>query len=94
VLADEALGLLPLAGRPLELQPFELTQLARHGLWDPTPVIERLERREYEVVLVYRVPWSPLHETRWTPEMLERLERGYRPAGNVGHTVVYRPRPF
>jgi hypothetical protein len=94
VLADEALGLLPLDGRAVHAQPFELTQLARHGDWDPTPFLDELERREFSAVLIYRVPWSPIHRTRWTPEMLERLERGYEVRGAVGHTVIYRPKPF
>jgi hypothetical protein len=92
VLADEALGLLPLDGRPVHAQPFELTQLAHRGAWDPAPFLDELDRRAFAAVLVYKVPWSPIHRTRWTPEMLERLERGYDPARVVGHTVVYRPK--
>jgi hypothetical protein len=94
VLADEALGLLPLAGRSVHVQPFELTQLAYRGAWDPAPFLAELDRREFAAVLVYKVPWSPIHRTRWTPEMLELLERGYDASGVVGHTVVYRPRSF
>jgi 4-amino-4-deoxy-L-arabinose transferase-like glycosyltransferase len=91
ILADETLGLLPLDGRPVHFQPFELTQLARRGAWDPQPFLEELERRSFSAVLVDRLPWSPVHRTRWTPEMLERLEQGYRRVGVVGHTEVYRP---
>jgi 4-amino-4-deoxy-L-arabinose transferase-like glycosyltransferase len=94
VLADEALGLLPLDGRPVHVQPFELTQLAHRGAWDPAPFLAELDRRAFAAVLVYRVPWSEIHRTRWTPEMLERLERGYDASGVVGHTVVYRPKEF
>jgi hypothetical protein len=94
VVADEALGLLPLAGRRVHAQPFELTQLAHRGAWDPAPFLAELDRRDFAAVLVYRVPWSPIHRTRWTPEMLERLERSYHPAATIGHTVVYRPKEF
>lgn len=92
VLADEAIGLLPLDGRPVHAQPFELTQLARRGAWDPAPFLDELDRRAFAAVLVYQVPWSPIHRTRWTPEMLDRLERGYDASRVVGHTVVYRPK--
>jgi 4-amino-4-deoxy-L-arabinose transferase-like glycosyltransferase len=94
VLADEELGLLPLDGRPVHVQPFELTQLARSGEWDPAPFLAELERREFAAVLIYKVPWSAIHRSRWTPEMLERVERGYAATGVVGHTVVYRPKEF
>jgi len=92
VLADEELGLLPLAGRAVELQPFELSALARRGSWDEAPLLAALERQEFELILMYRVPWSPLHRTRWTPAMLERIERKYERVGAVGPTVLYRPR--
>jgi len=55
-------------------------------------LLDEFDRRAFAAVLVYRVPWSPIHRTRWTPEMLERLERGYDRAEVIGHTVVYRPR--
>ena len=92
VLADEELGLLPLAGRSIELQPFELSQLARRGRWDEAPLLSALDQREFELILIYRVPWSPLHRTRWTPAMLERIEREYERVGAIGPTVLFRPR--
>ena len=91
VLADEELGLLPLAGRRVELQPFELSALARRGIWDEAPLLSALDRREFELILMYRVP-SPLHRTRWTAAMLERIEREYERVGAIGPTVLYRPR--
>jgi len=92
VLADEALGLLALDGRPVHAQPFELVQLARAGAWDQTPLLGELERQEFAAVLIYRVPWSAIDRTRWTPEMLRGLERRYAAAAVVGQTVIYRPR--
>jgi hypothetical protein len=92
VLADEELGLLPLESRPVELQPFEMTQLARSGSWDEAPLLSSLERGQFEMILMYRVPWSPVHRTRWTPSMLDRIDRAYVPVAEIGPTVVYRPR--
>jgi hypothetical protein len=94
VLADETLGLLPLAGHAVYFQPFEMTQLARCGVWDPEPFLVELDRRAFALVLIDKVPWAPVHRTRWTPEMLDRLERGYDVEGVVGQTVIYRPRDF
>jgi hypothetical protein len=92
VLADEALGLLPLSGRRVELQPFEMTRMALAGTWDEGPLLAALDRREYSAILMHRVPWSPVHLTRWTPRMLEHIERNYERAASLGPTLVFRPR--
>lgn len=92
LLADDAAGLLPLAGRAIEFQPFEMVRLAESGAWDPTPFLARMERREFSAVLMQQLPWSPIHRTRWTPEMLLSLDRNYNVSHRVGYTVVYLPR--
>ena len=92
VLADEALGLLPLAGRRVELQPFEMTRLALAGSWDEAPLLAALERQEYRVILMHRAHGSLVHLTRWTPRMLESIDRYYERAASLGPTAVFRPR--
>lgn len=92
VLADEAMGLLPLAGRRIQLQPFELTQLARAGLWDQTPLLDAIATQQYAEILIFRIPGYPLERERWTDEMLEQIERSYARRTTVGITDVYEPR--
>src|SRR4029434_6517658 len=43
VLADEDVGLLPIDGRPIYLQPFEMTHLARAGRWDQRAFLADIE---------------------------------------------------
>jgi hypothetical protein len=92
VLADEDMGLLPLDGRPIFFQPFEMTQLARAGRWDQRPFLAEIERQAFAAILIYRIPELPLHRQRWTDEMLEAIERRYVVEERVGPTEVYRPR--
>ena len=47
ILADEYMGMLTLEGRPLVIQPFEVTQLAWAGKWDQTPLLESIRKKEY-----------------------------------------------
>lgn len=90
VLADEAMGLLALAGQPLAFQPFEMSALARAGLWDESVFIERLARGMYPTILVYNPSLNPnLRQERWTPAMLRALNRYYRPLDLIGETTVY-----
>jgi hypothetical protein len=95
VLADEYMGLLPLAGRPIYIQPFEATQLANSGLWDQSPFLEAIERQEFSLVLIFRVGGSGFERARWTPEMLEAIDTHYKKVNEVGEVMtvtVYQPR--
>jgi hypothetical protein len=89
VLADEFMGLLPLAGRRIHLQPFELTQLARVGLWNDEPIVDAIRAQEFPTILIED---SPLRAQRWTPGMRDALEASYIPVEKLARTVVYRPR--
>jgi hypothetical protein len=86
------MGLVPLDGRPLFFQPFEFTQLARAGHWDQAPFLEALDQQQFAVILMVQLREFPLHRERWTPEMLELIERRYQTVETIGNTVIYRPR--
>ncbi len=96
VLADEDAGFLPLAGRPIELQPFELSQLSQAGHWDQSPLLAAIERHRYALILIYTVPDIPVEQYRWTPEMLAAIDHAYvvkdKVSRSYGTTLVYRPR--
>jgi ABC-type glycerol-3-phosphate transport system permease component len=94
VLADEYAGLLPLEGRGIYLQPFEMTQLQRDGRWDQSPLLASIERREFPAILIWKPPYaSGVYRERWTREMLETIDENYRPTHKYADTLVYRPRP-
>jgi 4-amino-4-deoxy-L-arabinose transferase-like glycosyltransferase len=87
VLADEQMGMVTLAGRPLHLQPFEMTQLAWAGVWDQTPLLKRIRNKEFAYIVVYNVPWKA---ERWTAEMLAAVNQAYLLTDVVADNQVYR----
>ena len=87
ILADEYMGMLTLQGRPLVIQPFEVTQLAWAGKWDQTPLLDSINRKEFAAVILYDRPW--LNE-RWTPEMLSAIGRSYRLVDIVAENKIYK----
>jgi ABC-type glycerol-3-phosphate transport system permease component len=94
VLADEYAGLLPLDGRRIYLQPFEMTQLQRDGTWDQSLLLMSIERRKFPVILIWRPLYAAgIERERWTPEMLEAIEENYEPVHKYAGTLVYQPRP-
>ena len=94
VLADEYAGLLPLEGRGIYLQPFEMTQLQRDGRWDQRALLASIERREFPAILIWKPPYaSGLYRERWTREMLKTIDVNYRSTHKYAGTLVYRPRP-
>jgi len=93
VLADEYAGLIPLDGRRIYLQPFEMTQLQRDGRWDQGPLLRSMKRRKFPVILIWKPPYATsIEQERWTRKMLEAIEENYEPVQKHVGTVVYRPR--
>ena len=80
-------------GRRIYLQPFEMTQLAREGKWDPAPLLRRIEEKSFSAILIFEPPGARvLVEDRWTDEMLDRIEANYEPADTFALTKVYIPK--
>jgi len=92
VLADEFMGLIPKAGRPLYYQPFEFKQLAEAGLWSQWPFIDQISRQEFPVILLYDPPGWDSQGERWTNEIRAAIARHYEPVERLAETIVLRPR--
>src|SRR5215213_3587782 len=94
VLADEYAGLLPLDGRSIYLQPFEMTQLHRDGVWDQGPLLTSIRHQEFPAILIWKPPYAAgIQRERWTREMLRAIGENYVPVHKYAGTLVYRPRP-
>ena len=92
VLTDEHMGLLPLNGKKIPLQPFEMTQLSRDGSWDQTRAVQSIRNEEYAVVMMWEPPFArDIKQDRWTEKMLGAVEAHYEPESKLADMVVYRP---
>jgi len=91
VLADEYLALLPLAGRPIPLEPFAMRQLAVTGRWDERPLVAKVMDRSYPVVLLYDPPDFDSFGERWPPRTAAALRQRYRPTQRLAGTLVLVP---
>ena len=92
VLTDEYMGLLPLNGKRIHLQPFEMTQLSRDGSWDQDRAVESIRRERYAVIMMWEPPFArDIKQDRWTDEMLGAVENHYEPQQRLADMVVYRP---
>jgi hypothetical protein len=91
VLADEYMGLLTMNDRPLYLQPFEVSQLANAGMWDQQPLLDDIAAQTFDGILIHHFDTWPVHNERWTPEMLAAIEKYYRPVKTLAGTVIYIP---
>ncbi|MCD4738977.1 MAG: hypothetical protein K8R89_06930, partial [Anaerolineae bacterium] len=92
VLADEYMGLLTLQGRPLYIQPFEMTQLAHAGRWDQSALLADIRAQKFSLIMIHHFPQAEVHKTRWTPEMLDTLKDHYALTHSRADTLVYQPR--
>ena len=92
VLTDEHMGLLPLNGKQIKLQPFEITQLSRDGSLDQKRAVRSIRNGEYAVVMMWEPPFArEIKQDRWTDEMLRAVNAHYEPDRRLADMVVYRP---
>lgn len=92
IIADEYMGMITLQGRPLFIQPFEVTQLAWAGVWDQSDFVAQIRNGKFGAVLIHYFPTFDVYRERWTAEMLAAIEETYRAVGTYADTRVYRPR--
>ncbi len=92
VLADRFMGLVPLSGKRLFFQPFEMKQLADAGLWNPRPFLDAIERKEFGAILIYEARDYDSRRQRWLPGITSYINRFYEPSKRLFDTVVYLPR--
>ena len=92
ILADEYMGLIPLAGRRLHYQPFEYKQLQAANLWSEASLIDSIKHEEFPVILLYEPPgWNAI-STRWSQEVRNTIYAHYRLEEILARTLVYRPK--
>jgi hypothetical protein len=87
ILADEYMGMLTLQGRPLLIQPFEVTQLAWAGKWDQTPLLNSINKKEFAAIILYDRPWV---NERWTQEMLSEINHSYMLVDVIAENKIYK----
>ena len=98
VIADEALGLLPVAGRAVEIYPFAMTQLARAHLWNESPFIRQIDDAHYSLILLRMVRRNPrILPNIWTQQMADAIARRYEqveavPIDDAAVIAVWRRR--
>ena len=90
ILADEYMGLIPLAGHRLYFQPVEYKGLQAASLWNEAPLIDSIERKEFSVILLYEPPDRSAISTRWTEAARNAIYAHYRSEETLARTFVYR----
>jgi hypothetical protein len=91
ILADEYMGLIPLAGRQLYFQPFEYKQLQAAKLWNEAPLVDSIQREDFSVILLYEpLNWNAI-STRWTEEVRNTIYAHYQLEDTLARNFVYRP---
>jgi hypothetical protein len=90
VLADEFMGLIPLAKKNLYFQPFELKQMVIGKVWDETPFLNDIRDKKFSYILLYNPEWDS-RGARWTPAQLEAIESNYSLLTSRANTLIYVP---
>ncbi len=91
ILADEYMGLIPLAGRRLYFQPIEFKQLQAANLWHEASLVDSIQRDEFSVILLYEPRDRSAISIRWTEEIRHAIYAHYSLEDTLARTFVYRP---
>jgi hypothetical protein len=91
VLADEFMGLIPLAGKTLVFQPFEFKQLVTGELWDQAPFIDAVYEKQYDLILLYDPPTWDSRGARWTKQQLDAIRGNYQQIDRLADTIILAP---
>jgi hypothetical protein len=95
MLADEFMGLLPINGKPIQIQPFEFNMLNIAGLWDENALIGRIERHEFKTIALY-VPMrgsANLMMSRWPKTVRDAIYANYVMQDRLAENLIYVPKP-
>lgn len=92
---SEDMTLLVLAGKPVEFQPFDMTQLAYMGLWDQRDFVHRIADEAFGLIILRFDVAAPstLAYTRFSPEMLAAIRTHYGSLGMRARYFVYGALP-
>jgi hypothetical protein len=93
VLVDEYMGLVPLAGKRLYLQPFEFKQLADAKVWDQEPLLVEIMNKKFDAILWYRpLSWPQSIQSRWSVAQRNMVDEAYQLDQQIGDVYIYRPK--
>ena len=91
ILADEYMGLLPLAGKRVYYEPFEFSQLSQAGLWDPTPLIQDVTAKKFSTVMIYFPSNFRITQARWSDRFIRSISDAYVNTQTLADTLIYTP---
>lgn len=91
ILADEYMGLIPLAGHRLYFQPFEFKQLQEANLWSDALLVDSIQREEFSLILLYEPRDRSAISIRWTEGIRNAIYTHYSLDDTLARTFVYRP---
>jgi hypothetical protein len=91
ILADEYMGLIPLAGRQLYFQPLEYKQLQAANLWSEVSLVDSIQRAEFPVILLYEPRDRSAISIRWTETVRNTIYDHYSLEDTLARTFVYLP---
>ena len=84
VLADEMLGLLPLAGRSIYYEPFSMTVLADQGLWDESGLVADITHERFAMIMIrYSNGQGAPTRAFWTPRVYGAIREHYERVAEV-----------
>lgn len=79
-------------GKEILFQPFEFTQLSIQGIWDQRKIINEIEKRNFDlIILEFNIFDPPNKIERFTNEMIQTIRDKYCLVEKIGRKYLYEP---
>ena len=79
------------AGKAVLWEPAIFAELGATGVWDETPLLERIRARQFAFILANGPPGSPLYQSRHTPAVTQAIAAAYPVQIKAGGSYLFFP---
>ena len=90
VISDDMVAVLR-AGKAVLWEPAIFAELGATGVWDETPLLERIRARQFAFILANGPPGSPLYQSRHTPAVTQAIAAAYPVQIKAGGSYLFFP---
>lgn len=93
IFGDEVMGYLPIIGKRIEYQPFEMQQLHRTGLYPEKFILNRLRNRDFDFVVISNTKRPKFFNAdRWSRQQLITIMKCYEFKIRILHEYIFKPK--
>lgn len=82
---SEDMGILVASGKEIQYEPFPMGQMSYSGVWDQSRIINKLNRKDFDLAILYFYAPALKANRTFTPEFMEAFKKNYHYVGRLAY---------